>query len=202
MLRDPVDLVQSNYWHLLRQNFKCRDTSQPDLATALQRHEALLIQPARLGFHLSKWLEHFPLDQFILVWHEDIRSDSSAVVKRLYRELGVDPDFTPATQTAARGGVSPRGGWSGRTYSWLYQMAVVRGLGPLSRRWNYATPLAIVQKLKLRQMAERVFFKKGYPTPDPQLLADLRSRFDQDINLLEELTGRDLSKWKSTHTPV
>ncbi|MCC5022258.1 MAG: hypothetical protein J6386_05410 [Candidatus Synoicihabitans palmerolidicus] len=197
MLCDPVQMLQSNYGHLLRQNFTCRNTSQPDLVTALERHEELLINPARQGHHLTHWLKFFPLEQFTVIWHNELKSAPEATLSRGFADLGVDLDFKPPIQQHARAGVSPRGGWAGQTYAWMYQTAVVKGLGPLSRRWNYATPLKIVQKLKLRQWAERVFPRQGYPTPPANLTAELRSRFSDDVTTLEQLTGRKLPEWKA-----
>ena len=61
-LRNPIDQVYSNYWHLQRQNFNLHDPSQTphSIQEALENHRDFLYAPARYTEHLTRWLAQFP----------------------------------------------------------------------------------------------------------------------------------------------
>lgn len=198
--RDPVDQIYSHYWHCLRQGFNCRDATVPDFETALARFPDKLLEESRFGHHLQRWLEHFPADRFLVVFQEDVAADPAAVAARLWDFLGVPPPHSehplPGRGGSERAGVSPRSGGAARLYNRLYFAANNRVLRPLSRRFGYETSLRLIRILRLRGIAERLFFRPGYPPMTPAQRARIRALLADDVALLSRLTGRDLSHWK------
>ncbi|MEI7931905.1 MAG: sulfotransferase domain-containing protein [Alphaproteobacteria bacterium] len=195
VLRNPVDQVQSHYWHLRRQNFH-QDSmvvDTPDLFEALERFPHLLKEPALYGKHLARWLEIFPRERLLILDSQDLRDDPDTMLGRICAFLEVGEfDFSGAIRATSaqegRGGVSPRGGKSERLFSRLY-VAVARG----PYQWLKSTlgvrgAEQLKRTLRLRETAEAVFFKSGYPKLNPADRARLFEVFRQDIEQLSAIT--------------
>jgi len=197
--RNPIDQIYSNYWHSLRQGFNCQDNSLPDFQTALQRHHDRLIEPARYGHHLTRWLEGFPPNQILIIFHEDVRKDPSAVANRLWEFLGLPPPLNnsalPSQGTSTRQGVSPRSGRAGRIYNRIYFFLNSYVLRPISNVFGYTSATRLITLLHLRTIAEKLFFRPGYPPITAAQRDKLRTMLAEDIAQLSRLTKRDLSHW-------
>ena len=200
--RNPIDQIYSNYWHALRQGFNCRDDSQPDFETALQRHADTLLEPTFYGTHLERWLLHFPREQFLILFHDDIVQDSEAVAQSLWSFLDVPAppeDATtgkPQQDSSSRKGVSLRSGRSARLYNRLYFWTNTYVLRPLSKRFGYDAAFKLIHVLRLRQIGEKLFFRSGYPKMSDSQRELIRARLQPEVDHLARLTGRDLSHWR------
>ena len=194
VVRNPVDQVQSHYWHLRRQNFHQPQpvTPAPDLFEALERYPVLLKEPALYGKHAARWLTKFPRERLMIIDNDDLRRDLPATLARICEFLEVAPfDFTDvAAKTSAqdgRAGVSPRGGLLGRIFPRLY--VAVAG-GPymwLKKTIGVAGAEKVKRALRLRQVSESVFFQQGYPRLDAPDRARLFEIFRKDIEALTPL---------------
>src|SRR5262249_859152 len=113
-LRNPIDQVYSNYWHLQRQNFNLHDPAQAprSVEEALEKHRDFLCAPARYANHLSRWLAQFPREQLKIVLFDEIEARPAEVLRSLFAFLDVDPTFeAPSlaeTGSDVRRGTSPR----------------------------------------------------------------------------------------------
>ena len=199
--RDPVDQIQSHYWHLLRQNFHQRDPvlPHPTLFEALERFPDLLLEPALYGKHLSRWLEIFPRERFLILRFDDLVADREATLARVCDFLEVPRrDFSTAaaaiSRTEARGGVRPRQGIPGRVYPHLYA-AAQPGLRLMKRALGVRRTAAVQRALRLRQIGERLFFRPGYERLDEPDRARLLEVVRADIRLLSKQTGIDTTAW-------
>ncbi|NBB16039.1 hypothetical protein GVN21_11790 [Caulobacter sp. SLTY] len=202
LLRNPVDQVQSHYWHLRRQNFHQVDPvlDPPDIFGALDRYPELILEPALYAKHLDRWLAHFPRERLMLIDNRDLRARPNETLAEICDFLGVDRfDFSTAlgqtSTTDARGGVQPRGGVLGRLFPKLY-VGISRG----PYRW-FKTAFGVERAdglkrlLRLRQVSEKVFFKPGYPALDAADRRRLYDRFAADIDRLEALAPF-VSSWR------
>ena len=170
-LRNPVDQVQSHYWHLRRQNFHQPHAVQPvpEIFDALERFPELLLEPALYGKHLARWLEYFPRDQLFVIRQEDMRTNPQAEIDRLCVFLGIAVDSgllhrSRIDDSESRQGVHPRSAGVENIYKALYS-AVSRG--PylwLKRVLGVKAADMLKRKLRGRQILENMFFKPGYPT--------------------------------------
>jgi len=204
ILRNPVDQIQSHYWHLRRQNFhQARPVHPaPGLFEALDLYPALLLEPAMYGRHLERWLALFPAERLLAIDHADLSRDLQGTLARICDFVGVDRfDFTAAAdQTSARdgrAGVQPRTGLAG----WLFPLLYV-GLsrGPyswLKRMVGVERTDRLKRLLRLREASEAVFFKSGYPRLDEGDRRRLRARFEEDRQRLEALGLIDTSRWEA-----
>ena len=93
-LRDPVERAVSAYFHQIKAGRVAPSVSLLDAA----RERPGIIDFGRYATQLVAWLEHYPLERFlVLVYEEDIRPDEAKpqALRRTFEHLGVDPDFEP-----------------------------------------------------------------------------------------------------------
>lgn len=203
VLRNPVDQLQSHYWHLRRQNFHepAPVDPAPDLFEALDRFGDRLLEPALYGKHLARWLALFPREQILVLDHADLAGERLAPsLDRLCAFLGIDSfDFSGAAEQASAGesrvGVQPRGGLAGALYSRLY-VGVARGPYQWAKRaFGVQAVESLKRGLKLRQASEALFFKSGYPRLDEAGRRRLHARVADDIAQLDTLGLIDTRRW-------
>jgi hypothetical protein len=203
VLRNPIDQIQSHYWHLLRQNFHQIEPvyPQPDLFEALDRFPELLLEPALYGKHLSRWLGCFPRDQVLIKDYAELSRDPGLVIAEICAFLDVQPyDFGDVSgqQSAGggRAGVAPRGGVFSRVFPLVY---VTLTRGPmiwLKRTIGVRRADWIKRNLRLPQIANSIFFRPGYPKLTPVERQRLYDRVADDIALLATLDVLDVSAWR------
>ena len=94
VLRDPVRRAISAYHHWLRKG------DLPCLAglrkTALEHPKLRILEYGHYLRHLRAWTSVYPRDQIlVLLYESDIATNPMAGIARLYRFVGLDPDFVP-----------------------------------------------------------------------------------------------------------
>ncbi len=206
VLRNPIDQLQSHYWHLRRQNFHHPTPLDPapDLFEALERFDDRLLEPALYGKHLERWLAKFPRKQLLVLDHADLAGERLASsLDRLCNFLEIEPyDFSGAVESASaaesRVGVQPRGGLASLLYSRLY-VGVTQGPYQWAKQaFGVKAMEGLKRGLKLRQASEALFFKSGYPRLDTADRVRLYDRLAPDIAQLQALDLIDTSRWKPT----
>jgi len=92
-LRDPVERALSALHHHQR---KGRLPAGADPFTAPP--ERGILDKGRYADHLAPWLQRFPREQLLVLFHEREMADEhkAETMRQLFTHLGVDPDFTPA----------------------------------------------------------------------------------------------------------
>ena len=201
-LRNPIDQVYSNYWHLQRQNFNLHDPklAPQSIEEALEKHRDFLLAPARYAEHLERWYRHFAREQLLVILFDDIQSRPADVLHQLFAFLGVNPDFQPPsiaqTGTAVRQGTSPRSGKAAELHSRIYQALVENIYAPLKRMLGTRTASQIKDVLRIRPIMESLFMRKGYPPMSANVRELLAKEFAPEIERLAELTGLNLDSWK------
>ncbi|MCH7562943.1 MAG: sulfotransferase [Gemmatimonadetes bacterium] len=200
-LRDPVEQVYSHYWHLSRQNFHQWDRTRvpQSFEDALDQYEDKLLQPALYAEQLRRWLAHFPADQLYVMVYDDLRARPESVIRDLYQHLGVDESFIPqslnARGTSVRAGVSPRGAFLGSVHSFLHDQANRNLYQPLKNWLGVKRALRIKEGLRVRELLEAVFMRKGYPRMKDDTRLMLRERLRGEVEALSQLIGRRLDGW-------
>lgn len=196
MLRNPVDMVYS----LHSQLFYNGEEDEPDFATAWKlqaarqrdpqflaskRYPRLLQYQAvgMLGQQVQRLLAVVPREQVRLILFDDFRAAPQQVYAETLAFLGVPndnrTDFQPVNVNRQYRGaltrrlLSPRMAWWGR----LKKKYHFQGWG--IRHW-------------LRDRSSNAVKR---PPLEPQFRAELQAVFREDILLLAQLVGRDLSHW-------
>jgi hypothetical protein len=201
-LRNPVEQVYSHYWHQRRQNFHQWEVkSLPrSFEEAIERFPDALIRPALYHEHLRFWLSHFDRSRLSVLLHDDIVAHPEGALAGLYRFLGVRADFRPTSVTetgvTVRRGVEPRSRVHEAVHSRLHGFLARRVYMPLKQAVGVAAADRLKERLRVRQMLTRTFYREGYPEMRRDTRARLAETFADDVERLGFLLGRDLSHWR------
>ena len=187
-LRDPVERALSNHRHEVRLGHLAGDDLSFEAGLA---NNPMYVEQGLYGKHLGNWLTHFPADQLHVILVDDIRERPSAVVRELFRFLGVDDSFQPPALTNRfNPSFANRSPALARLKDRVYQLSRAPGL---ERFWSAAAALGARRAYRrLNVVRSDVLI----PPARPQTLATLRARFDADLCRLESLLGRDLTPWR------
>jgi hypothetical protein len=185
VLRDPAERAFSQYLHMLT----FADTPISFRAYVDQCLHSHCTRIGELypflyfGFYaaqVERYLALFPSDRVRICWYEDYQRDPGGVLKDVFQFLAVDPSFQPDLSEWHMLARVPR------------SYAVNRALKPVWARMKTAVPAPAARKLK------RIVFR---PRESMTMLAEdrafLRSLYREDVQKLQELTGRDLGHWQT-----
>lgn len=198
-LRNPADRAFSHH----RYSFQVtgRLSIYPTFEDALDASDELL-ELGRYGAHLSRWITLFPREQMHLVLFDDIRSDPQGVATGAYRFLELRDDGFHTDRALER---------RHATGSWGIQLARPRLYRVAILAWERMKRIPGLNRLllssglpgtirrRLRRGAQRV---EAPASLDAMTLApETRQRIIEtmrtDIELLQEILGRDLTSWLS-----
>jgi Sulfotransferase domain len=112
LLRDPIDRMLSHYLH---NRILGRETRSFSGAVAARSYRNNYVRTSIYRFQLEAFLERFPLERILLVTTEDLKDARGETLRKIFRFIGVDPDFEGSdfarlfNQTQAMGGAAPGG---------------------------------------------------------------------------------------------
>ena len=197
ILRDPVDQIQSHYWHHVRQNFSQPKpvNPRPNLFEAIEDFPNLLLEPALYGKHLLRWHNYFPPERFLILDYNELRSDLASTLAKVCHFLDLPPfqisSYSKDSQPTRDGrrGVSPRGGILSTIYPFIYSAFTHGPYQSAKRIFGVRHVETVKRRLKLRESMEAIFFKSGYAKLNFQDRLKLRSIFSSDLKILENKIG-------------
>jgi hypothetical protein len=182
-LRSPLDRLESHY------NFAKYFLGKEDrpMEQAI-RGEPEFLDMSMYFRNLSMFLEHFPREQFFIVWFEDIHTRPEELLKEVYTFLGVDPDFRPSAihikSNPGRINKSPK-------IHNLIHKATHRLIG--------IGFLPIIIRLKKAGVGRLISNINSKPLQKDRMTPSLKefiiSQVREDIQQLEIWANRDLSDW-------
>ena len=163
-LREPVDRAFSDYLDLVKNNGFTGSFNE-----AIEQHPRLLDR-GRYATHLSRYLEHFPMSQIHVGLFDDLKTGAQTYADEVYDFLGLDRIVLSEGDLRAR--------------------------MPAGRPRN-AAMVALAKRGK-RSTAVRSALYKQYrddkPRLDPQVGAELRKGFADEVARLDHLLGRPVSE--------
>jgi hypothetical protein len=190
ILRDPVQRAYSSFL----QRVQAGQEPLRDFAEALRQEEdrmrdnwAPRWHSKRIGFysvHMKRYYELFDPDQIRVYLYEDLRADPVGLAQDVFRFLEVDETFTPD--------ISLRHNVSGVPRSVVLQAFLSR---PNPVKTILKPFFAEDLRRRMTVSLENRNIAGPPPTLDPEVRRDLVNLYRQDILRLEEMIGRDLSKW-------
>lgn len=179
-LRDPMTSIWSHYLRELRQG----RSRKPFLET-LREH------PEIAGYHLhyrnlNRYLELFPREQILIIFHDDISQRPHDVLGEVFRFLDIRDDFVPDMATRrvnearfirfpflARPVMEIR--WRLRDHRMYRMVDLVKRLGLVDLVFGFGPPKGLEYRAEDRQAVRELFL--------------------EDIRELAKLTGRNLEHW-------
>jgi len=192
MLRHPVERAFSQFLHLTAEGHETSRT----FAEAWEACEARIaagwmpVFNYRLrgfyGAQLTRWLEHFPREQLLVLFYEDWRARPADVLAQVWRHVGLEPIENPVITRENVSSLQPR-------WRWLHHH-MTNLENPV--RWLAQRTLPLRVRDAITAAAGAINLKPG-PTLDPALRSRLAATYADDLTLLESITGRDLTAWRS-----
>lgn len=202
MVRNPVELVPSLHSQLRYM----LDEDEPDVETAWRLQEARrrgervpatarvpaflqYFEVGRLGAQLERAYESFPREQVKVIVFDDLRQDAAAVYRETLAFLGV-PDDGRTTFPRVNENKVHRDERLARLTQRPPRPLVAAARGV--KRVAGIERLGLLDRVRRRN---REVTSRGEPSP--AFVRELKDAFHDDVALLSELTGRDLSHWTS-----
>jgi hypothetical protein len=192
ILRNPADRAYSHFLHLIKHNYEpCHD-----FALALKNKDELRIGQWRprhdyilFGFYyknLKRYFDIFERNQIKIFLFEDLQSDSTAMLQKIFRFLKVDDTFTPDVSLHHSVSGIPK---SKTLHNWIYGYNPLKSLiKPFIRHFiSKDVQKRLEYWLKIQNLK-----KPHFPINVRNLLIDI---FREDILNLQKLIQLDLSEW-------
>lgn len=88
LLRDPVERTYSGYWHNVSNG---RETNE--FAVAL-KYSSIYLDVSDYYAQLALWLEYFPIESFLFLVFEELRTNPEKVVRECFKFIGIQPENT------------------------------------------------------------------------------------------------------------
>ena len=185
LLRDPSDRALSAH----RMYTSLGLDTETDFARAIDRELAggTRYTYVRIGFYtgdVNRYLERFGRDRVKILLYEDLGSAPTATMADVYAFLGVRSDFVPDTTARFNVATVPR--------SVRFQQ-FTKGGSAAKSALKRVLPASVRATLKQRALDWNATAPEAI---DPEIRQRLVALYADDISLLEELIGRDLSAWK------
>ncbi len=195
VLRNPVERAYSSFLHMVRDGRE----PIPDFGKALEAEEerikgnwSPIWHYRRMGFYyeqLVRYYEAFGLEQVKVRLYEDLDSDPLGVLRDIHGFLGVDPAFVP--DVSARYNVSgvPKSKRLHALHKFLLRQ------NPVKVVLKPFFPKKLRRRLvegSLNALRNRNLVKPPFPE---EVRRALIGDYKEDVLKLQELIGRDLSRW-------
>jgi hypothetical protein len=201
ILREPASFLHSLHLQFLQTYVE----TEPDLRKALALEDArregravprhtywpqalLYSEHVRYVEQLQRYRDHFAPEQMLVLIYDDFRNDNAATVRQVLRFLEVD-DSLPVDTRRANTSVGVR---SQRLNELVHAVAVGRGRPSRAVKAGIkiVTPTR-ARRRALRATQARIVFGEPAP-PDPDLMHELRRRFEPEVARLSDYLQRDL----------
>lgn len=170
MVRDPIDRIRANWLHTYSNRAEHRTMREAVLDPAMD-----YVARSRYHLQLSRFLEHYPIEQVMVIEQDELLSDRRETLRRVFGFLGASEDVwrdafsEPRLETSAR-----------------------------RRRTRLGTVVANRVRVRTwRRVRDRWPFSRPFEHPDMDdgLRAELTELLRDDIARFRELTGRDFGHW-------
>lgn len=190
ILRNPADRAFSQYHWLVSQGYEFAETFEEALSMENDRFmrnvrkQANLIQNlkdaylyCRTGIYslqVKRYLEIFPRENILFLKFDDLKNDTAGVVKRIYSFIGVEPYSLPELQV----------------YNERAEPFSIKRQYFIRRYLSKIFPWRLVDRLLKWNLRAKPTIKYN-PETRNRLLRD----FGEDVKIMQQLTGLDLSNW-------
>lgn len=188
VLRHPAERAYSAYLHLRRDGFEMLESFEDALDAEAERarlgyyYHWYLRARGHYGRQLKEFYDVFPREQIRVYLYEDFAASPQRVLSDIFCFLGVDETFEADTSARHNQSGIPRN---------LKIQKFLNKEHPLKQWLKRYIPEHAGHRM-ISMLQPRLVEKPGLP---PDIRAKLTEAFRDDILLLQELIGRDLSHW-------
>ena len=159
---------------------------------AIEKNPLKFINTSLYYKNLQRYYSLFPAENIKVLFYEDIKADTKKFLSDTYRFLNIEDFFPEGYNEMVNVGLQAKNQWYnnliGRAKMFIHSKGL-QFLIPIIKRTGL---LNRVQKEKDKNLITRTVKETINPATKEKLIRV----FIEDIELLENLTGRDLSCWK------
>jgi hypothetical protein len=188
ILRDPVDRAYSNFLHMIRNGVEpLNDFSHAlgEEGTRIKNNWMPFWHYQNRGFYyaqLKPFFEAFDRCQIAVFLYEDLTTGSDCLMRNIFKFLSVDEQFVPDTGSIYNISGVPK---NKVLHDFLMKPNPIKiGLKQILPR---TLSKLIANKIRVQNLTK--------PPLPPEVRKELVSTYKGDILKLQDLIGRDLSKW-------
>ncbi len=189
ILRDPVQRAFANY-----QMYRQRGIVKANTFAEAVKEKDQFLRESQYGRLLTPYFDTFPREQVAVMFTEDLRADAVGLYNTILAFLGLSsyhPDGVDDRKNETREpGIPFINTIISSTKRFLNQRRGLHFLLPVLQATGITAVAQFVLSKNSRAMTQR-------PDIPEALDAELRATFVPDIEIVERLTGRDLSVWKA-----
>jgi hypothetical protein len=197
VIRDPVGRAYSSYnmeyesgWFTEKWS-NIIDSIQKFREGEKDQMFRLFIELGMYSEQLKKIYRHFPKEQVEIVFFEDMKTDSAAICKRLFKKTGTDESFIPDTSFIFNPATKVRSKKMGKLL-----IRLMANENPLKRAAKVVLPQQVFARI--RQWLWDANTGKTIQAPEPmspeirKALVDFFQTYNEE---LEQLTGLSVKRW-------
>lgn len=187
MIRNPIERSRSHYYYV-RNRTHYRSHSLQDLVEDPSADRAAVLSQGLYGQQLEHWLDHFPMEQFLVIRTEEVRDAPEQLFRRACEFVGADPSFVPPSlRQVANPARSVR-------FPALYGLNL--HFSRLLATHGFDQVRVVLKRAGVARWVRRV---NETPTDNPPLtdqeIHDLAAFYRRDTARLSQLLGRDYTDW-------
>jgi hypothetical protein len=195
ILRDPVERAFSAYTHLVRwdrETLSFGDALDAEPSRVQRNWEYCwhYVAVSRYLPQLQRLFEIVPRSQVKILLQEELSGDPSRTMSGVFSFLGVDDDFSAATSLRLNASGAPR------------SRALHRLIKASEQRWNKPLKRVVPRRLGVwaKESLRNLNLRRLEMAPEDR--ARLHATFSPEVDRLQDLLGRDLTRWMDPSTPT
>lgn len=200
IIRNPVDLAYSYYWHLKRQNFHCGFTQPIAFNEAFLKFNDRFMMTCCQGTSIKKWLAAVKKEQLMVLTYDELTRQGGDALTRLVAFLLSKPveEVSVAVQSTRddREGQELKPAFE-RIYPRFYQLLNDFGFRPLKHLIGENGAHAVKERLQVRKVFSQVFFGRKRAPMTSETRSFLISVFSEEFKTMEDVLGIDLQHWRA-----
>lgn len=193
-LRDPVRRAFSHYWFTRKFTLKEKNET---FEAAIKNNPEVYIGWSMYYEHLSKYYDVFPKENIGVFFVEDLKNNPQLFMKKTYEFLGVDSNYiSPAVKKRENMAREVK-------FKWLRSLTdlVVDKFYAFIKITSLYFLIDILRWMGIQKIIYYIFYRLNTkkfvkPVLNPETEKNLRGVFREDIEKLELLLNKDLSRWK------
>lgn len=198
IVRQPLDRIESlwlemrswDYWRLrgfLRNAGASTSMVDSDFNAAV-RHNPAFLESSNYWREINVYREHFPDDQILVLFLDDLKADQGAVLQRCWEFLGVDP-AAPIEEGPSHMNRAAEKSFQGKAYSMLLKTP---GFDTGYRVAKRVMPRRIMKAVDRRMLSNR---SSARPEWDAELRRQVADQLRPDTETFLEFYGRSRDSW-------
>lgn len=186
-LRNPVERFISHYKHLYRLGqVRFERLDKTNFNEVINGHPELL-ERGNYSRYIKEFMDTFGRENMLVLFKEDIDRHPRETLQKLYRFLGVDPDFIPPIlDKKVSPGIIPK----------IYFLEYLRV--NMYRIFKKSAPsvLNLIRKTRIAELYRKLNNKKDALGITEDVEKELGTYYEEDILELELILNRSLGDWR------